>query len=319
MRRIIGVSLIGIGAFLVAAGVLVRFYVAPMLIGAPTDIYQVTRLQAENATYLDASSVTVRTGATVAATATARGDVKAAGDGTAVWDTTTVVQDLARGYTIDIQNARYAFDRRTGGLKDCCEAAVQGDKTVQMSGVGLFWPVEANKRDKRLFDTTTRQTWPAVFEGEERIDGRLTYRFVQHIPETKVAGDVPPLPAGLFGRPDGDPAVEAERHYRVDATYWIDPRTGAPVDQRRHLVTTLRPKEGPGSLVVADLNLRMTPESRKALRERSDDGAGKIQLLETVVPLTAAGAGLAAVIAGLLLTLPGGRRTSRRGTRRASS
>jgi hypothetical protein len=35
--------------------------------------------------------------------------------------------------------------------------------------------------------------------------------------------------------------------------------------------------------------------------------------------VTAAGAGLAAVVAGLLLTLSGGRRTSRRGTRRAAA
>jgi hypothetical protein len=319
LRRIIGVSLIGLGTFLVAAGVLVRFYVAPMLIGAPTDLYQVTRLQAENATYLDAGSVTVRTGATVVATATVRGDVKAAGDGTAVWDTGTVVQDVDRGYRLELQNARYAFDHRTGRLKNCCGAAIQGDENVKVSGIGLFWPVEARKRDLELFDTTTLRAWPVVFEGEERVDGRLTYRYVQHIPETRVAGDLPALPAGLFGRPDGDPAVEADRHYRLDATYWIDPRTGSTVDQRRHVVSTLRPKEGPGSLVVADLNLRMTPESRAALRERADDGAGKIRLLETVVPVTAAGAGLAAVVAGLLLTLSGGRRTSRRGTRRAAA
>ncbi|WP_165950429.1 DUF3068 domain-containing protein [Actinomadura sp. GC306] len=319
MRRIIGVSLIGLGAFLVTAGVLVRFYAAPMLIGAPTDIYQVSRLQAENATYLDASTVTVRTGATVTATATVRGDVKAARDGTAVWDSATVLQDLDRGYTVEIQNARYAFDRRTGRLKNCCEAAVQGDKNVNMSGVGLFWPVEASKKDVEVFDNSTRRSWPAVFDGEERVDGLLTYRFVQRIPETKVAGELPALPAALFGRPEGDPAVEVDRHYRVDATYWIDVRTGAPVDQRRHIVSTLRPKEGPGSLVVADLDLRLTPDSRKALRAKSDDGAGKIGLLKAVVPLTAAGAGLVAVAAGLALTLAGGRRTSRRGTRRAAS
>src|SRR5690606_148270 len=140
VRRIIGVSLIGLGAFLVAAGVLVRFYAAPVLIGAPVDIYQVTRLRAEGASYLDASSLTVRSGATVVATSTVRGDVKASDGDTAVWDNGTVLQDMATGTTIEVQNARYAFDRRTARLKNCCGAAVQDDTGVRMSGIGLFWP-----------------------------------------------------------------------------------------------------------------------------------------------------------------------------------
>ncbi|TQM69342.1 DUF3068 family protein [Actinomadura hallensis] len=318
MRRIIGVSLIGLGAFLVAAGVLVRFYAAPVLIGAPVDIYQVTRLRAEGASYLDASSLTVRSGATVVATSTVRGDVKASDGDTAVWDNGTVLQDMATGTTIEVQNARYAFDRRTARLKNCCGAAVQEDTGVRMSGIGLFWPLEARKRRLEVFDTATRRAWPAEFEGEERVDGRLTYRYAYRVPETAVAGEVPALPATLFGRPEGDPPVEAQRHYRLDATFWIDPRTGAAIDQRRHVVTTLRPKEGPGGLVVADLNLRMTPESRKALRDRADEGAAQIRLLKTVVPLAGAVAGLAALAAGLILVLGAGPRTPRRGRRRAA-
>lgn len=316
MRRYIGVSLIGLGAFLVAAGLLTRFYAAPALIGAPPDLYQVTRLRAENATYLDASSFTVRTGATVVATNTVRGDAKASGDGTVVWDSGTIIQDAGSGDTIEIQNARYPFDHRTAVLKNCCRAAVQGDRGVRMSGVGLFWPVEARKRDVQVFDPVTARAWPAAFDGEDRTDGLRTYRYVQRVPETAVPGDLPPLPASLFGRPEDDPPVEATRHYRVDATYWIDPRTGAVVDQRRHVVSTLRPAQGPESAVVADFDLRMTPESRRSLRERSDDGAGTIRLLTAVVPLAASGAGLAAAAVGLVLVVPGAR-PRRRGARHA--
>ncbi|TDC83771.1 DUF3068 domain-containing protein [Actinomadura sp. 7K507] len=303
--------------FLVAAGVFVRFYVAPTLIGAPTDIYQVTRLQADNASYLDASSLTVRTGATVSVTNTVRGDVEASGDDVAVYDTGTIIQDAQRGNTIEIQNARYPFDRRTGELRNCCGAAVQGDTNARMDGIGLFWPVEVRKDGLELFDTGTLRAWPVTFAGEERVDGLLTYRFVQRIPATKVAGETPALPARLFGRPEGDPAVEADRYYQAEATYWIDPRTGAAIDQRRHLVTTLRPKEGPGSLVIADLNLRMTPEAKKDLRAKSDEGAEQIRLLEAILPLAGVGAGLPAVVAGLILTFGEGRRPAQRGSRRA--
>ncbi|WP_433471875.1 DUF3068 domain-containing protein [Spirillospora sp. CA-142024] len=311
MWRIIGVSLVGTGAFLVAAGALTRFYVAPTLIGAPADVYQVTRLKAENAAYFDAAAAVPRTGATVVATNTVRGDPGSAHGGVAVWDSGTVVQDIAGGTTIEIQKQRYAFDRRTGELRNCCGAAVQGDTGVRMSGVGLFWPVNPRKQGLELFDPETRRTWPVAFDGEERVGGVLTYRFVQHVPETKVTGELPAVPGELLGRRKGSAAVPVDRYYRADATFWVDPRTGAPVDQRQRVLSTLRPREGPGRLVVADLTLRMTPESRRALAARSADGAGKIRLLRTVGPLAAGGAGVLLLPAGLPLTVRGGRRAAR--------
>lgn len=308
MRRIIGASLIGLGAFLLAAGVLVRFYVAPMLIGAPTDVYQVTRLRADNAAYFDAAAAAPRTGATVVATNTVRGDPGSTHDGVAVWDSTTVVQDVGRGTTIELQKQRYAFDRRTGELRDCCGAAIGGDTAVRQSGVGLFWPVQPRKKGLELFDTATLRTWPAVFDGEERVGGTLTYRFVVRIPETRVAGELPAVPGALLGRGEDAPAVQVDRYYRAEGTYWVDPRTGAPVDQRQRVLSELRPRQGPGRLVVADFTLRMTPESRHALQARSDDGAGKIRILKTVLPLVCGGAGLLLIAAGALLTVNGGRR-----------
>ncbi|MFB4310128.1 DUF3068 domain-containing protein [Actinomadura sp. GTD37] len=301
MRRIIGASLIGLGAFLLAAGLLTRFYVAPALIGAPADVYKVTRLKAENATYFDAAAAAPRTGATLVATNTVRGDPDSAHDGVAVWDTTTVIQDVARGTTIEIQKQRFAFDRRTGELRDCCGAAIGGDTGVRQSGVGLFWPMEVRKKGLELFDPATLRAWPVAFDGEERVGGVLAYRFVERIPETKVAGEVPAVPGGLLGRAEGGPAVPVDRYYQAEGTFWVDPRTGAPIDQRQRVLSTLRPRQGPGRLVVADLTLRMTPESQRDLQAVSADGAAKIRMLETGAPLAFGGAGLLLAAAGLLL------------------
>ncbi|MFI0409027.1 DUF3068 domain-containing protein [Actinomadura sp. 3N508] len=314
MRRTIGFTLIGIGAFLLAGFVLARFYIAPTLIGAPTEFYQVTRLQADGASYFDAGKLTPRTGATVTATNTIRSDVKAREDGVAVWDSTTVVEDAANGVTIELQKQRLAFDRRTGRLTNCCGAAVEGDKSVRQSGIGLFWPVEAEKKSLEMFDAKTMRAWPIVFAGEERHDGVRAYKFVQRVPDTKIPGALPALPPELLGLPKGGAAVPVDRYQRSDSTYWIDPRTGAPIDQQRHVVSTLRPQQGgAGSLVVADLDLKMTSESRELLRGKSDDGAAKIRLLKTIVPLTFLGAGLLALAAGLALATGHGRLPRHRG------
>ncbi|WUI03177.1 DUF3068 domain-containing protein [Spirillospora sp. NBC_00431] len=301
MRRTIGFTLIGLGAFMLAGAVLARLYVAPTLIGAPEDHYQVTRLRADNAAYFDAATLTPRTGATVVATNTIRGDVGAGGDGVAVWDSTTTVQDTANGTTIELQRQRLAFDRRTARLGGCCGAAVDGDKRVRQSGIGLFWPVEPEKKGLELFDVSTRRAWPVTFAGEERRNGVRAYRYVQRVPDTKIPSALPAVPPELLGLPKGGPPVQVDRYQRSDSTYWIDPRTGAPVDQQRHVVSTLKPRQGPGVLVVADLDLKLTPESQRDLQARSDDGAAKIRLLETIVPLSLLGAGLLALAAGLAL------------------
>ncbi|MDL4821688.1 DUF3068 domain-containing protein [Actinomadura opuntiae] len=312
MRNVIGMVLIGLGAFLVLTAVLVRFYVAPRLIAAPTDVYQVTRLRAENATYFDAARLQQVTGATVVATNTVRGDVTSSQDDIAVWESSTVVQDVARGTTIEIQNQRVAFDRRTGRLTNCCGASVQGETSVRQSGLGLFWPVHATKKAKQVYDPATRRPWPAVFDGSERVHGVLAWRFVQHVPATKVPGQqLPDVPGELLGRGKNSPSVAVDRYYQADATYWVDPRTGAPIDQEQKVLSTLQPRTGPGRLVVGQMDLRMTPESQKSLQGKSSDGAAKINLLKTAVPIGAAAVGAVLLAAGAVVGRAGGRRPPR--------
>ncbi|MEV5831258.1 DUF3068 domain-containing protein [Spirillospora sp. NPDC052242] len=306
MRGAAVVVLAGFGVFLLATGVLVRTYVAPAVVRAPTDIYKVQRLRAENATYFDAGALRVRTGARVVATATVRGDVEASGDDVAVWDMTTVIQDLDRGYLIDVATRRLAFDRRSGELVRCCRAAVQGDTSVRQSGLGVFWPMDVRKRTYQMFDAQTRRTWPVVFKGVEEAGGVDAYRFELHVPPTKVPGEAPAVPAQLLGL-DGDGAVPVDRYYQGDAVFWIDPRTGAPVDQRQKVHSTLRARSGAGTLVVADLEMRMTSEAQAALAETANDAAAQVRLLETIVPLGAAALGAALLAAGIVLDRRGGR------------
>jgi Porin PorA len=312
LRNVIGMVLTGLGAFLLITAVLVRFYVAPRLIAAPTDVYQVTRLRAENATYFDAKSAKQVTGATIVATNTVRGDVTSSHGDTAVWDSATVIQDVTRGTTVEIQNQRVAFDRRTGLFTGCCGASVDGDVSARQSGVGLFWPVHATKKAKPVYDPATRRAWPAVYAGKERVHGVEAWRFVQHVPYTKVQGqDLPDVPGELLGRAKGSPSVPVDRYYQAEGIYWVDPRTGNPIDQEQKVLSTLQPRSGPGRLVVGQMDLRMTPESQKALRDKSADGATKINLLRIAAPVGSAAVGVLLLAAGAVVGRAGRRRPPR--------
>ncbi|QKW36454.1 DUF3068 domain-containing protein [Actinomadura sp. NAK00032] len=105
--------------------------------------------------------------------------------------------------------------------------------------------------------------------------GVRAHRFTQRIPETKPAGELPAVPPELLGRPEGGPAVPVDRYYEAEGTFWADPRTGAPIDQRQHVLSTLRPRQGPGAgvlLAAAGLPLtargRRSPAARPPVRPR---------------------------------------------------
>jgi hypothetical protein len=61
------------------------------------------------------------------------------------------------------------------------------------------------------------------------VQGILTYEYTQHIPST-VVQKMPGIPMSLLGIPGASYTVTANRTYQADNTFWIDPRTGVPVN-----------------------------------------------------------------------------------------
>jgi Porin PorA len=318
MRRKVGLVLIGAGAFFLALAPLVRFYVARQLVAAPLNVYEKTTLRADNATYLDTAHWKVQKGATVTATNTTRGDVHAGDGKVAVWDSFTSIEDTSANAKIETQAQRAVFDRRTAELRGGRGASVDSDANVRQTGVGLFWPVGVKRKSYPYFDITTKRAWPMNYEGEEKVQGIATYRFVQQIPPTITDTIKPGVPASIFGlkparlaRIPGydkkNDAVAVNRVYQAATTVWVDPRTGAPVDQVRKVTTTLRTRDGVDRLVVGDLDLRMTPDSQKRLVDRSDGDATKIALVKTWLPYGGGGLGVVLLIVGLGLVISGRR------------
>lgn len=316
MRRNVGLALTGVGAFFLALALLVRFYVADRVVAAPINLFQQTTLEATDASYLDTAAVKLRKGAHLKAVNTVRGDVRAASGKIAVWDSFTSIDDPATGKSVEIQQQRAAFDRRTGALTNTHDASVGGDTSVRQSGIGLFWPIGVEKKTYPYFDLATKRPWPATFAGEDRIHGITAYRFVQRIPPTVTESIKGGVPASLLKvrRPQRLPGydkktgnVAADRVYDATVTTWVDPRTGAQVDQEQKVRAVLRTGDGVDRLVAADLDLRMTDASRKTLVTMSRDQALKISLVRTVGPFVAGGLGLVLLVVGLLLAVPGRR------------
>jgi len=311
MRRPIGLILIGLGTFFLALAPLVRFYVADQVVTAPLNRYQVTRLEATNAAYFDAATLTLKNGASLAAINTIRGDVRAnaGNDDVAVWDSTTSVYDKADpSKPIQIQGYRIAFDRRTAKLVNCCSINVDGDNTVKMSGYGLLFPIaDVQKRDYPFFDMTTRQSTPMQFNGVEKVAGLTAYRFTQHVPLTKTAALDTKLPGKLLGLGGKSKDQKVDRYSELHNTVWVDPRTGIPIKYRQNVRNTVQTPDGKGKMIVALADFVTVPKDQKGSVDTANSSAFRIDLVREYIPA-------AAVFGGLILLLVGGIFSFRRGT-----
>jgi hypothetical protein len=291
--------LAGTGAFLAASGLLLRFYAAPRLIAAPADLYQTDTLLAADASYFDQGSLTTRRGVTLTYTLTIRGDPGASTGTTAVWDSFAALADRKRGVQVNSTYQRAVFNRRTGQLLDCCGAAVNDDTRVRQHGIGLFWPIGVRKATYQVFDVNAASAWPATYTGTARVQGVMTYRFVQHIPATAVA-QLAGVPSSLLGLRGKAGNVVADRYYQADNTFWVDPRTGVVIDIEQRVLSVLHGPGGRGTLTVADMDLKMSGSSRHQLAVLADKNAALIGTLRETGPFGCGVLGLIFVLAAAI-------------------
>jgi hypothetical protein len=288
--------LAGLGAFLMVFGLLLRLYVAPRLIAAPADFYMVVTLADPHASYFDQSTLTTQRDVTLTFNDTIRGDAGASTGTIAVWDQFTVLEDPKRKVQLIATYQRTAFNRRTGELTNCCGASINDDTQVRQDGIGVvFWPIGTQRTTYQVYDTNTEQAWPATYSGTAYVQGLLTYRFTQHIPVT-VVQQLPGVPTSLLGLRGPSRIVVANRTFQAANTFWVDPRTGVPVDVEERILSVLHAPRGQGRLMVANADLTMTSASQRALAAVARQNAAAITTVRQEGPLVG-------LLLGLLLLL----------------
>jgi len=289
-------ALAGVGAFAITAGLLLRFYAAPALVTAPPAYYGTQVLSDPHATYFNQATLTTKKNATLSDVNTIRGDAAASTGSTVTWDSYSYIWDPDNHVTLSSSYQRAVFNRQTGELLDCCGAAIDDDPRIRQYGIaGMFWPIGTKKTTYMLYDTSTDRAWPAVFSGTAMVQGILTYKYTQQVPAT-VVQKLPGTPMSLLGVPGASYTVTANRTYQADNTFWIDPRTGIPVDVDEKIASALHDPADIGSLTVASADLKMSQASQRSLAALANSSAAQIVTVRLTGPL-------AGVILGVLLLL----------------
>ncbi|GII75324.1 hypothetical protein Sru01_03060 [Sphaerisporangium rufum] len=309
MGRVIGMILLGAGAFLVALAGLVRFQVADRLIAAPVDQYSITKLSAQDARYFSKQDLKVMNG-DLDITVTTRGDVAGSKADDVVWDQFTSVTDVTNDRPrFDMSEFRSAFNKYTGTAVNCCGASIDKEP-VSLAGQIYLFPFGAEKKTYQVFNSSAGKAFDASFDGEDTIDGLAVYRYVQQVPPTKT--QTLTAPASAMGMDEtGD--VQVERWYDGTSTYWVEPVSGIPVKQEHRRHEVLKTADGVERKPALIATAVYTPETVADLVKQADDTRRQIGLVQTVIPVVLLVVGLLAMIVGIVLIFrnpPRGRRGS---------
>jgi Porin PorA len=298
MRRIIGLTLAGVGAFLLVVAVLLRAYLPGQLIKYPLNEYLKTQLRGTGMEYFSPSMIREVSGATMVVTSTVKGDAAAGSSSTAVWNGFTYLFDVTNSSPFEYSSRRFAFDRRTAVLVNCCGANVGGNASIKQTGlVGFLWPFGTQQITYQVFDPAINKPEPARFEGTSTIDGITVNRYVEHV--THVQDGTVTLPGSLVGMSAS--SVTLPEFYTATNTFWVDPETGAQLTTSETQRLTLEDSTGATKLVILDGTLNFTPQSVHTVVGLDNTARSELSLVEVVLPLVLGVVGLIALVAGIVL------------------
>lgn len=309
MRRVLGLVLSGLGAFLLVLAVLLRFYLPGQVIKFPLNEYAMTTLAGNNVTYFNAKQLKDLTGVNARATNTVEGDVTAGSSSTAVWNDFIAVEDTTNNAPIEYVTQRSAFDRHTGAIVDCCGAYVTvsnvGTVKGHQSGQAFFWPLGTQKQTYEVFDATLAKPEPFRYAGTATVDGMTTYKFVEHVTNQQFSSQT--LPGTLVGFPS-QPSVTLPEYLTETNTLWVDPVTGGPLKATEDRTFALEDITGATKLILYKGNLTTTPQEVTSAVNTANAAHLKITFVEDIGPLVGLVLGVALIVLGIAMIL--GRRDS---------
>lgn len=302
--RAIGLGVLGLGAFVLAAALCVRLFLEPALVKLPLDQKADPVAIGSNVDFFSQGELKQYRGLDATVVQHVEGDPEAdgAGDDVAVWNFGSVMTD-ADGMQLDASTYRVCLDRRTAEAVDCPSTHVNYDQDAKIEGLTLTFPFGTEQRDYDLFNTTTGRTFPAEFQGVEELQGLEVYRFVQTIPETVLReADVP---GALIG--SDEPSVTVEAVYSNERTMWVEPVSGVIVTAEEHPKAELRGPDGETGPTMLAGDFAGNEQTVAAGVERAEDFHSQITLISKTLPLGMVGLGvLLLIVGGFLIRRPAG-------------
>jgi hypothetical protein len=302
--RAVGLGLLGLGAFVLAAALCVRLFLAPALVKLPLDQKGDPVAIGSDVDFFNQGELKQERGLDATVRQHVQGDPAAdgAGDDVAVWNFGSVMTD-SDGLQLDASTYAVCIDRHTAEAVDCPSQQVNNNEDATIEGLTLTFPFGTEKKDYPLFNATVGKAFDARFEGVEKLEGMEVYRFVQTIPETVIREAQ--VPGSLVG--STQPVVTAKAVYSNERTMWVEPVSGVIVTAEEHPAAVLRGPDGKTGPTLLAGDFAGNDQTVADGLKRAEDFRGQITLIQKTLPLSLAGLGVLLLIVGGLLVARAGR------------
>jgi hypothetical protein len=289
VRKVIAAVLVGLGSFLLVAALTVVIWGGEAVKKTPLDTDSVTNLSG-TADKLNPATSEVESLQVKAASVT-KADAELSDDEVVVFVNTTclVIDEGDTPQCVDESDDRlvsatsdvFATDRQTAEAVN--DPQYVPPSAEEKSGLVNKWPFDAEKKDYTYWDGMLGEAVDATYDGTETIEGLETYRY--HVL-------VEDAPAEVVEDVDGV--------YSQDKYIWIDPITGAIINQTQHEV-----RELPDGSTLLDMQLDFTEDQVSANAADAEDNGSLLSLLTKTVPLIGIIGGVIALLIGGFLVFAG--------------
>jgi Porin PorA len=316
-----GVTLMGVGVFLLVMGVLSGSYAYDRLAVVPLNQDTVSYSEGPDATVFDVLT-REEVDLDLLSTRNVTGDVEASkaasddlGRDVAVWE--TLVYTDEPGATISEEDPprsashdRVAFDRHTGEAVECCDTYTSSsadlesgeetrDTSTPITGLYFKFPFNTQKETYTFWDGSLKDSTPIEYKETEVINGLSVYRFEQVIEPTKVSEIN--APASFFGI-DEEGEVTLDRVYANTRTLWIEPETGVIIrgQEQQHVVAE---HEGDEVATLTDVTIGYNDETISGNVEKYGALSTLLKVVRVWLPIGGGVIGGVLLLLGLVLLL----------------
>lgn len=338
MLRLVALAVMGLGAALLTAALLLTTYTAGKIEKIPLNIDK-TLVSGGTGTALDPASlsatrfvidrdVPVVSQQAITVETPANAQVVTFQVGTSVRRTdrqqdSGLLLAMVDTVTLDRRTAEAVSDDERPGGSVQKPRTFEDDKpstniALPHEGLTYRFPFNTEKKSYPFFDAIAQKPFDANYDGEDDVNGLSTYRFTQNVGYDADGKLVDPIKyASLYDRnEDGEVTARAElwglpgdpyepitmtRFYAAQRTFWVDPVTGVIVKSEEHANHYYARDPLQPEMALADYKVTSTEQTVESQVATARDERDRVALWSRILPISFAAAGLIALIgAGLL-------------------
>jgi len=185
-------------------------------------------------------------------------------------------------------------------------------------GLAYRFPFDTEKKTYPYFDPIAQKAFDANYSGEEDVNGLTAFKFTQNVGFDADGKLVEPVKyaslydddadaqvtarAALWGL-EGDPEepITMTRYYAAQRTFWVDPVSGTIVKQTDRAYHYYAREALRPELTFADYTLTTDEESVESQVAAAQDERDRLALWGRILPITFTALGLIALVGGALL------------------